>query len=177
MSLERMVCDSCGAPLEIPASANYVTCQHCGCHLRIHRNEGVHFTHQLENIDERTRRIDGKLNSMSKWREIEALDRKWEMDRQQYLLEDGSIPTEADANGSLFTALLIGSLCILGVIFVSWLFAAGLLLAFVGLGDAMKKLELARTYFMKSRDYEKRRRELLEGANSAQPNPEASHVT
>lgn len=84
MSLERMICDSCGAPLDVPESARYVTCRHCQTHLRVRRDESVHYTEQLEQIEQHTRKISERLDNVSAYQKVEALDREWMIQREGY---------------------------------------------------------------------------------------------
>ncbi len=94
MNLETLNCNSCGAPLEVATSANFVTCQHCSTQLAVRRTETAAFTEELEQLAEQVRDLirEGK---------IADLDRCWERNKQRYLTteRDGSksVPSEAKA--------------------------------------------------------------------------------
>ena len=65
MAVERLTCNSCGAPLEVPSSANYVTCNHCSTQLTIRRQENVTFTESLERLAERTDQLTEQVENLS----------------------------------------------------------------------------------------------------------------
>jgi len=161
MSTERLLCDSCGAPLEIPDGVSFVTCQHCLTPLKVQRNQSVHYTQKLEEIGDRTRKIDEKLDSLAKWHELEALDRKWEMDRKQYLNEDGAVPDQYDSKGMMIIGFLIAGLSLFGAMFVTWPFVVGIVLGVVIAGNSVQASDKARHYQIHERIYLKKRKMLL----------------
>ena len=48
MELISVSCNHCGAPLEVPPGANYVTCAHCGSRLAVKRTGSAVYTELLE---------------------------------------------------------------------------------------------------------------------------------
>ena len=57
MELETLSCNNCGAPLEVPPGANFVTCAHCGSRLAIKRTDNASYTEVLDQIGQRTERM------------------------------------------------------------------------------------------------------------------------
>lgn len=78
MPTESLICNSCSAPLQVPASANFVTCNHCGTQLSINRNSDVAFTEQLDHIRETTDKLANQLEELNSHQRLEALDREWQ---------------------------------------------------------------------------------------------------
>src|SRR5262249_50719590 len=73
-----------GAPLEVPATTNYVTCNHCGSKLVIRRGESATYTELAGAIDQ----MAGQLAHLVHEQELERIDREWEEERQQYMIEN-----------------------------------------------------------------------------------------
>ena len=103
MSIERLSCNACGAPLEVPASANYVTCNHCHSQLTIRRQENITFTESLERLTEKTDQLADRVDDLTSVNEVAALDRKWELDRENFMITgkhgNRSLPTTGSAIG------------------------------------------------------------------------------
>ncbi len=101
MRLIALNCDQCGAPLEVPKSANYVTCSYCEAQLSVQQEGGAIFTQKVDDIDARTRQIAEDVQAIRAHNEIEQLDRDWMTQRVQYQVrgKDGelSVPTQAGA--------------------------------------------------------------------------------
>ncbi len=77
MKLEALSCNKCGAPLDVPSSANFATCSYCNSRLAIKREGGAHYTEVLDRIDTRTERMSGDLTAVRLHSELERLDREW----------------------------------------------------------------------------------------------------
>jgi len=165
MSLERMICDSCGAPLEVPESAKFVTCRHCQTHLRVRRDESVHYTERLEQIEETTRRISERLDEVSAFQEVEALDREWMIERESYKVSTKhgeKLPSQTESAIGGILAIVFGSI---------WTIAAGLAfppfalfgLIVIGLGlfQAVSHFDKATRYREAEARYRQRRQELV----------------
>jgi len=76
MNLESITCNSCGAPIEIPETANFVRCNHCSTQLAVRREDDVTFTEELDRLEERTDELSEKVDSLATQNEIAALDRE-----------------------------------------------------------------------------------------------------
>ncbi|MEP3482748.1 MAG: hypothetical protein ABJZ55_26120 [Fuerstiella sp.] len=86
MPTESLICNSCGAPLDVPTSANFVSCNHCGTQLSINRSKGVTFTEQLARIEETTEALTDQLRELNSHQRLEALERDWQSRRMGFML-------------------------------------------------------------------------------------------
>ena len=86
MQLEKIACNSCGAPLEVAGTARFATCRHCGTQLSIQRTETATFTEVIEKLAATTEELSEKINTLTGHSELAALDREWELERQKYLV-------------------------------------------------------------------------------------------
>lgn len=88
MELLSVSCNHCGAPLEVPLGANYVTCAHCGSRLAVKRTGSAVYTELLEKLDQKTDVMTRQLAEIAYRSELERLDREWEATRQSFLTTD-----------------------------------------------------------------------------------------
>ena len=102
MKVESLACDNCGASLEVPEKANYVTCNYCSTQLRIHREESVTFSEVVEKlkkrtakvekrtaeVEERTEEVEDQLALLKIERELDQIDRDWERERDGLMLKN-----------------------------------------------------------------------------------------
>lgn len=79
MTTTALACNQCGAPLDVPAAANYATCAYCGSKLRVHRNATAAWTEVAERIAADTSRIGDGVTLLTVQAELERLDREWQM--------------------------------------------------------------------------------------------------
>lgn len=86
MPTERLICNSCGAPLDVPTSANFVNCNHCGTQLSINRSRDVTFTEQLARIEETTEALTDQLRELNSHQRLEALERDWQSRRVGFMM-------------------------------------------------------------------------------------------
>ncbi len=98
MKIEKLAGNSCGAPLNVPAGANYATCNHCSNQLSIQRNLDVAFKRQLDEFADKTERLSDQVASLTSQNEVVAFDRKWERAQQEFMVADKNgvkqLPTE-----------------------------------------------------------------------------------
>ena len=88
MELMTVSCNSCGAPLQVPAGAKFVTCNHCSCQLAVKHTDSVTFTEQLGEISERTNRIAKDVAELKYRQKLDDIDRRWERERESYMVTD-----------------------------------------------------------------------------------------
>ncbi|MEO1997276.1 MAG: hypothetical protein ABGZ17_18560 [Planctomycetaceae bacterium] len=88
MQLETLSCNSCGGPLEVPETVNYVTCTHCSSRLVIKRNSSATFTEQLDALEAQQDVVLEKLSRIERENRLVGLDRNWERDKQRYMIAD-----------------------------------------------------------------------------------------
>ncbi len=113
MTLEPITCNNCGAALDVPPEANYVTCAYCGSRLEVKRTPSVVYTQVLQQLDARTQRLSADVSQLQLDRELAQIDRDWEQQRQRYLLRDRTGAT-IEPGGPL-TAWSVG-LTVIGIV-------------------------------------------------------------
>ena len=102
--LESLCCNSCGAPLEVPTTANFVKCTQCGSNLKVTRSEGVVLTQAVVKLDVSTKQLAHQVNRLKLQNDLQMLDQEWEKEREQYLIHTKHRAQEP----SIGTALLQG---------------------------------------------------------------------
>ncbi len=85
-SVESLLCNSCGAPLDVPASANFVKCNHCNTQLQIHRETGVTFTENIEKLAKTTQNLTDQIAKLTAQQKVADLDRNWELEQQNFMI-------------------------------------------------------------------------------------------
>ena len=96
MTLEPITCNNCGAALNVPPGANFVTCAYCGSRLAVKRTPSVVYTEvlqQINRLDRRTQQVSADVQQLQLESELEQLDRAWAQERTRYLPpnRDGSV--------------------------------------------------------------------------------------
>jgi LSD1 subclass zinc finger protein len=86
--LETVRCGGCGAPLEVPHSATFVTCRFCNTALRVQRNESVVFTEVLQSLEEKTDRLVETTELLRLENELHRLDRDWDQQAAKLMVRD-----------------------------------------------------------------------------------------
>lgn len=115
MQLQAVVCASCGAPLRVPNAAWFVTCHHCESTLEIKHTEDVTDSETISQIDERTERIEAKLEVIRLERELEACDTEWERKKGDFLTVNARGERVAP---SLLSVLVPSSVCLAAAFFL-----------------------------------------------------------
>ncbi len=167
MKLESITCNSCGAPLDVPEDANYVTCTHCNSRLAVHRTQSARFTEVIDDLRE-------QVAKLTQQNEVEALDREWQAERQSMLVTDkhgnSQIPTKTgtivggiivSVFGAIWTILAAGitSQIPLGEAKLFPLF--GVVFVFAGIAMSFYSYRKAEEYEKAHRSYRERRAKLL----------------
>lgn len=166
MSLIPVACHSCGAPLEVPGQARFVTCRHCGIQLEVKHNESAAWTEQIEAIEDRTEAIGERTEQLvdqvahlQLQNAREEIDRQWDRERERFLIrqKDGR-QTEPSFGGSIFGA------CVMACI---GLFAAGavhpgigLLVFAAAIGVGFFGMQRAQSFERARRRYQQRKADL-----------------
>ncbi len=93
MKLTPVSCQNCGASLEVPDHARFVTCQFCRTQLSVQHTGSAVFTELLGNIADKTNEMAGDLKAIRLQNEIEKLDREWALERAAHMIrqKDGSL--------------------------------------------------------------------------------------
>lgn len=150
MELETITCNNCGAPLQVPAGAKFITCNHCQSNLAIHRNDSATYTEKIAQIEEHTQEMASDLAQLRYESELARVDREWERERESYLVRDKEgNSSEPSAVGSLIGGALAtvfglfwmgftssmpmaGSFSLFGLVFIGF----GILVAIFGYSKA-----------------------------------------
>lgn len=64
--------------MQVPTTANFVTCNHCGTQLSINRKNDIAYTEHLDRIQKTTEKLASQLEELNSHQRLEALDRKWQ---------------------------------------------------------------------------------------------------
>lgn len=86
--LESLLCNSCGAPLEVPSSANYVQCIHCRTNLKVHRSSGAITTETIEELKQATGNLKEQVDELTRQNKLANLEREWESRRESFMIRD-----------------------------------------------------------------------------------------
>ena len=112
MQIEKIACNSCGAPLEVATTTQFVTCRHCGMKLSIQRTDTATFTEILDKLTAKTDQLSEQVNNLAGYTEMTALDREWELERLNYMMTGKRggkhIPSEAGSIGGGIAITLFG---------------------------------------------------------------------
>ncbi|WP_442505611.1 hypothetical protein SH528x_004407 [Novipirellula sp. SH528] len=110
--LESLTCNSCGAPMQVPESARFVKCNHCGAQLAVRRERDVTFTEAVDKLTETTQSLSDQVSQLTKNQEIANLDRRWETKRRNFMITgkngNSHLPTEGGAVVGGIIAIVFG---------------------------------------------------------------------
>jgi len=168
MKLLALNCNQCGAPLEVPARAKFVTCNFCSTRLSVQRTDEVTYTEAIEEIQERTREMAEDLEDLKAQGELERLDREWVEKRDSLMTrgKDGSlsVPGKGTAIAGGVIAMGFG---VFWTLMASAMGAPSALplfgLVFIGAGviGMVTTLNKADAFGKAQRDYQAERKKLL----------------
>ena len=108
-SVEELRCNNCGAPLQVPTSANFVTCNHCRTQLAVRRDATASYTEALEQVSQQTEALTEQVKYLTYQHELAALDRQWESERKRHMVQNkqGTLHVPS-RTGSLIAGTMIG---------------------------------------------------------------------
>ena len=78
MKVLDLNCNQCGAPLEVPAKARFVTCSFCNTRLQIQHQGAAAYTEVLEEMS-------GDIQQIRRDVAIQRLDQEWMIKRERYV--------------------------------------------------------------------------------------------
>jgi hypothetical protein len=168
MELVRLACNGCGADIEVPDDARFVTCRYCDAKLEVKRTEGAVFTAVREAV-ERVERVEREVAELRAENRLLELDREWDERKKTLMLQNkkGDLvePSRGMAMGVGFGAAAMGFVVMIlvptqGVLIGIGFIAVGGLGAFLMHGKAVQ-YEAARD------EYERRRNEILDAISDA----------
>jgi DNA-directed RNA polymerase subunit RPC12/RpoP len=121
MELETLSCNNCGAPLDVPLAANYVTCAHCGSRLVVQRSASVHYTEvleRLEQLDSRTHNVETELLVIRLEKAIEELDDSWRVQSRKFAAIDKNGSASMPASGDFYYYIVLAIIAVVASPFV-----------------------------------------------------------
>jgi hypothetical protein len=90
---EILNCNECGALIQVPDAARYVTCNRCGAHLTVQRTGIATYTEAARRpppesgpTDPALREMSERLEQLEYENELARIDREWEMERERYMV-------------------------------------------------------------------------------------------
>lgn len=148
--LESLSCNSCGAPLQVPQSANFVTCHHCQTQLAIRRTPSASYTEQLEGLSRKTDELSAQIRHLAWQNELATIDREWEQEQQRHMINGKHgkrlpNPGVATITGGAL-AVLGGLLFLGGLVNGAPQLLIGIVMAVVGVGAAFYEHNKSRDY-------------------------------
>ncbi len=84
METQTLSCNNCGAPIDVPPSANFATCSYCKAHLAIKRNASTAYTEVLNQIGENTGYMAEDLRFLRLRQQLQYIDEQWQAQDQQF---------------------------------------------------------------------------------------------
>jgi hypothetical protein len=188
MELTKVACNSCGAPLEVPDNANFVTCRYCKAQLQVKRTQSTVFTEVLNRIDQRTADMADDLDAIRRETAIERLDREWAMRRSSLVgrTKDGS-EREPSATAGLIGACVAGGFGIFWTIMAITMMSEasshgvgppaiiqvgfpcfGVVFVIVAIAGGIKAMTSSSAYSQEFQQYQQRREALLRDIERAE---------
>jgi len=168
VKLESINCGNCGAPLEIPETAQFVTCNHCRSSLAVKRMDSITLTEKLEQTNERLDQTERKLAELVYRNELAEENRRWERQR------DSLMVTDKHGNKSKPSALAGGLVLIVTLVMAAFASAGigplALLLPMFGIFALVMSMKKQQAYEAAYRLHKQRRREITRKYNEARHN-------
>lgn len=86
MTLMSFNCNNCGATLEAPESAKFVTCNYCRSHLSITQTSSAVYTEVIEEIRDQVCDLQSEVKMLRLQKELETVDLAWKEEEKQYVI-------------------------------------------------------------------------------------------
>jgi len=174
MSVVSLRCNSCGAPLEAPQDARYLTCGFCGAQLQVQHSGSAYYTQVLEQLASRTDQLAEDVADLKLQSELERVDREWQHERMDLLVRDKSGQPRVPHKGASIAVMVVTT--VIGLVWMS--FAAGIGagpmalfgIAFIAVGvfAGMRSMSKAHEYQQAHAAYQQRRRDVLDRLDDIQ---------
>lgn len=182
MSFETLNCNECGALIQVPTVARYVTCNQCGAHLIVQRTGVAAYTEAAPrpapppgSSDPAWREMSERLEQLESQNELYRIDHEWQTGREQYLITSRHgryVPSAVAAvvigvlgvGFGLFWIVmglgLAGNFADSGIALYMPLF--GLVFILGGLGVSIHQFNMAQRYLAAYANYQRRRAKILD---------------
>jgi LSD1 subclass zinc finger protein len=112
MQVQSVRCHHCGAPLQVPENARFVTCQYCQSQLIIHRTACAVTTEVLADLTRKTSHLGDQLSVVRLQGDLDCLDREWQMKRAELLGRDPTGKLQEPRRVSPMQFFLVLVLCV-----------------------------------------------------------------
>lgn len=112
MKILSLNCNHCGAPLDVPAKAKFVTCGFCDSRLAIQHSGNTYSTEVMEQLVQKTDAIQDDVRELKRRAALSELDLRWEQNKRQFIVKG------KNGSESLPSAVGMGVQGIFGGIFV-----------------------------------------------------------
>ena len=162
-----VVCNHCGAPLEIGEATRFTTCAHCGSRLAVHHTGSARFTELVEEV------ADG-LETIRLQNELERVDREWAMEQERLAIQNNDgVRQPPSAGGSLIALVLGGAFVCFWIVMATkigapWFFVVfGLVMLGTLVFNFVRNVSNAGQLDLKQRAYEARRTALVRRVEQA----------
>ena len=116
MELKSVSCGNCGAPLQVPGAVRFLTCNHCGSSLEIKHTDSVTYSEKIAQIDERTERLEQKLEILELERELDQIDSRWQATREKLMVSNKDGGKRVPTTGGALIGVTVST--IFGLVFV-----------------------------------------------------------
>lgn len=114
MNTTAVLCNQCGATLEVDEATRFVTCRYCGTNLAVRQSDSTLYTEVLDEIREKTREVADGMQDVRLQNELERIDREWMMERERYAIH-GQNGSSYPESGGHFGAVM-GA--VVGIVFI-----------------------------------------------------------
>ena len=104
---ESLSCNNCGAPLEVPSTANFLTCRYCGSRLVVRRTETAHYTELMERLEQYSQQLEDQAEYLRLRDDLDALDNEWQRERRRYLIRRPNGTFQAPTRWYLGTSIVV----------------------------------------------------------------------
>ena len=84
MKIISLNCNHCGAPLDVPAKAKYVTCGFCDSRLQVQHTGNTYSTTVIEQLVEQANQIQEDVEFLKRQAAIAELDERWKRQRSKF---------------------------------------------------------------------------------------------
>ena len=166
-SAAAVVCDRCGAGLDVPPTANFAVCAHCGSRLRIKRSASAAWTELAATAG----RIERAVNRLDRRAALADLDREWDRTRQSLMVrgKEGRESPPSRWGAAAFAAFAVAWAAFAGFVVGHFPFPAMIRVGFPlvglvgGLAAAANVFHKAAQWEAAEADYRRRRADLERG--------------
>lgn len=87
MKILSLNCNECGAPLDVPRKAKYITCGFCDSRLAVQHSGNTYSTEAIEQLVKTTAAIQNDVQELKDRAAISELDRDWEREKRSYVVK------------------------------------------------------------------------------------------